>query len=130
MKEIPQRTIHHVVIEQEISIWRQSITMQAHNISVSNAANGFKFSLKLSQVVRILIVKFLNCYWSGILQCTFVNSTRCTIANNILLTQILSASHYIIKGVNSHIHVQNHKLGWSWVERKPTLRIWRYKCCK
>ena len=82
--------------------------MQADNVPMPDAANGFKFSLKLPQVVWRLIAESLNRNWSGIFQHTFVNCARSTIPYDILITQILSESHYIIKGMNSHIHVENY----------------------
>lgn len=97
--------------------------MQANKISMLDTANGFKFSLKLPHVVWIPIVNSLNCHWSGILQYTLVHCARSTIPYNILLIEILSNSHYIIKGVYGHIHVKDYKCRRTWKENQMLTRL-------
>ena len=82
--------------------------MQTNKISMSDAANGFKLSFKLPQVLRMLIVQSLNCNWSGILQNALVHRAGSTITNYIPFTKIICDSHYIIECVYGHVHMKNN----------------------
>lgn len=97
MKKVPKRSIFHVVIEKKVANWRQSISMQADYVSVSDTPYGLKFCLKLAQVVRRLVVKSLNGKRSGSFQSAFVYRARSTISNNELFAKVVGNSHYIIQ---------------------------------
>lgn len=85
------------------------ITMQADKVSVSDSAYSLQLGLKLTQIVPMLSVKSLNCNWSGIFQHTLVHCAGSTTSYDVFLTQVLSTAHDVFIGMESHIHVQNHK---------------------
>lgn len=87
--------------------------MQGDKVPMPNAANCFKFRFKFPQTVWMMLVvqQALDCNWSGIFQCTLVYSASGTITYDIFLTEILSATHHIIQGVHSQIHMKNDKFG-------------------
>lgn len=109
MEKVPKRSIFHVIIEKKVSNRRQGgVSVQADNVSVSDASYGLEFCLKLTQVVLILIVESLNCNRSGSFQSAFVDRARSTVSNNELLVEVLCHPHDVIERVDRHVHVENH----------------------
>jgi hypothetical protein len=107
MKEIPETTIFHVVIEEKVPREGQGVPLEANQIPMLDTPHCLKFCLEFLQAL-IVGVEFLDGHWLAILKDTFVYRTRCTMTNYILLTQVFSHSHDVVIHMKCHIHVKDH----------------------
>lgn len=60
MKEIPQASIFHVVVEEKVPRRGQRITLKADKIPMLDAPNRLKLRLELLEALWVLGVESLN----------------------------------------------------------------------
>lgn len=71
MKEIPETTIFHVVIEEKIPRGRQGVSLEANQITMLYTSYSLKLCLEFLQAL-IVGVELLDSHWLAILKHTFV----------------------------------------------------------
>lgn len=72
MKEIPQASIFHVVVEEKVPRRGQGITLKADKIPMLDAPNRLKLRLELLEALWVLGVESLNRHWPAVFEDTLV----------------------------------------------------------
>lgn len=111
MEKVPERSVLHVVVEEEVAKRRrQGVPVQAHDVPVSYAPDGLELGLELAQVVGMVVVDSLNGNRSGGFGGAPVNRAGSAVSDHVLVAEVVGESHDVIERVNSHVHVKNHQL--------------------